>query len=548
MEKMLSTFVIYRILNYLDDLSMVRYFLTYKSAEPIDEFWSIRIKKIFGQVALNFNKDLTFKKWYILLKKTSLDERGVTVAARENNLELLKWLYYNNIYPCNLNMIMAAHEGKIEICQWLAQLDYPILPNEKIADIAATNGKLKLLKWLALLQKPIYPSKTGLDAAADEGFIDILKFYANLEIYPSSVGLNKALAKSNLDILNWSLTLKEPIMPSKEGINRLIYNGHENMLELIKDLVTVDLIDQESANFAAKGGQLKFLKKISYLEILPNLIGANWAAEAGHLKVCKFLAEFKIYPDQQGANLAAKNGNFEVCLWLALLNIFPDKEGANLAAQENHLNILVWLSELANPIYPDPINYLQKKRIYDLVIFDWMIKINPIKNLSTLDINSVAERDDPFIFNYLLKLGIQVDSVLIFSIISNGSSNILQCVLDKNLFDEWHQLNPSCLHFAADSGSYKTLKILKEKTEISFGRTVADGAANNNKLKICRWLNSFEVPIYPTNIDLAAEKGFINICIYYYNKIGMIPSLESVGEARNNGHENIWSWYNQINK
>jgi hypothetical protein len=80
---------------------------------------------------------------FLKLRSTS---KEADCAARNGQLEVLKWLQSQGILPSSRGADLASKNGHLEVLKWLHSQG--VLPTSEGADLAARNDRLEVLKWL----------------------------------------------------------------------------------------------------------------------------------------------------------------------------------------------------------------------------------------------------------------------------------------------------------------------------------------------------------------------------------------------------------------
>ena len=122
---------------------------------------------------------LELLKWAREVKHCEWDEKTITVAAHEGNLEMLKYCFSNGC-PCNEeeSCKQAAKEGHLDCLRFLFAKVKPLRETEKEAAIqAAAYGHLDIVKYLVEERKTTDQVKfVGAAIAAGYGRLDCLKY------------------------------------------------------------------------------------------------------------------------------------------------------------------------------------------------------------------------------------------------------------------------------------------------------------------------------------------------------------------------------------
>ena len=270
----------------------------------------------------------------------------------ENPRELYQRLYrrFDAIYiPTYHQADDASRDGDLPALKYLVSLG--VLPEDG-ANEAAYNGKLEIVEYLASLNPPILPNQLGVDGAAEYGHLDVVQYLASLNppILPDQDGANWAARNGQLDMVKYLASLTPPILTDQVGANYAAGNGKLEIVKFLASLNPPILPTQGGANGAARYGQLEVVQYLASFNppIFPNQKGANWAARNGQLEVVQYLASFNppLLPNQDGANYAAENGKLDMVQYLATLGILPNQEGAEMADENEYTDIVEYLASL----------------------------------------------------------------------------------------------------------------------------------------------------------------------------------------------------------
>ena len=142
-----------------------------KSGTVMDQAW------FCGQVATTNKIELL--KWAREVKQCEWDEETINVAAREGNLEMLKYCFSNDC-PCDEKKACkhAAAGGNLDCLRFLFDKVEPSRDTEREAAIQATcGGHVDILKYFVEERKISEEVKIGCVAnAAMYGHLDCLKY------------------------------------------------------------------------------------------------------------------------------------------------------------------------------------------------------------------------------------------------------------------------------------------------------------------------------------------------------------------------------------
>ena len=152
--------------------------------------------------ALNDNYDLF--KW--IYKFVDTGKHIDTVLA--NNLEMIKWLYYNEYTEWSKNtMDCAAYFGNLKVIKWLHD-HVPDCCTFSAMDNAAENGHLDVLIWLDE-NRTEGCTKKAMDSAIQGKQMKILEWlYENRTEGCSFLGLKGAILRRDPKLIGWLIDKK----------------------------------------------------------------------------------------------------------------------------------------------------------------------------------------------------------------------------------------------------------------------------------------------------------------------------------------------------
>ncbi len=123
-------------------------------------------------------------------------------VKHELDLDGLKWLYYTKKCKPNGNTFMyAAKNDNFDILKWMFDNHFPI--NERSFMYIAKNGNFNSLKWLFNNNFP--NNKFTFAFAAQNGNLDILKWMLENNFSKDESTFTFAVRNGNLDNLKWML-------------------------------------------------------------------------------------------------------------------------------------------------------------------------------------------------------------------------------------------------------------------------------------------------------------------------------------------------------
>lgn len=129
-------------------------------------------------------------------------------AANFGHVNIIKYLLENHLELIDVSIANASvASGNIELVKYL--MDNDIYPDEDGANRAVWYGKIDMLKFLATLNPPIYPV-SGADIAVNNGHLDMLKYLHEHHIdvlHNSPRVFEEAVEFGNLDILKYLVSI-----------------------------------------------------------------------------------------------------------------------------------------------------------------------------------------------------------------------------------------------------------------------------------------------------------------------------------------------------
>ena len=206
-------------------------------------------------------KKLELLKWIREVKKCEWDETTISMAARQGNLEMVKYCVANECPMGEHACAYAAGNGSLECLKYLheevkAPLDWVT------AFSAANHGHLHILEYLVERKYDEYNEHVCM-VAAEEGHLDCLKYLHEVAKAPWGWGTASAAAQ----------------------------NGHLHILEYLVEQ-NYDKLDEQTCSNAALNGHLDCLK------YLREVAKAPWNSRAveethghGRLKCLQYLLD-----------------------------------------------------------------------------------------------------------------------------------------------------------------------------------------------------------------------------------------------------------------
>lgn len=243
--------------------------------------------KIFKLAAMNGHYDIV--EWCIEMGLEFInDENMMKYALQGGNIKMVE-LFYNADFELNNNsMKYAAESGNIELVKWLLEKGYNI--DIEIIDHAAKSGSTELIKWL-LENGSGRITSTTLDNAAKSGSIELVKWILDNKTHLKCDydTINSAVQSGDVDMVKFLIGKNKRLLWDIE-LKRAILSGN---VEMIRFLISKGLeFKTGHCCFAAESGRLDILKfflveeKFDYINDL-----YLKARDMGHFHIIDWLIE-----------------------------------------------------------------------------------------------------------------------------------------------------------------------------------------------------------------------------------------------------------------
>lgn len=305
----------------------------------------------------DFDEDYPYKLWV---------QRTVAVAAREGDLDVVKYLYDHPLNdPCCQIMFDAARGGHIEIVQWL--YDHQPECAEAALGYAVTDGHLELVQWLhsqlnqlnrqdtrpSILQTRVqshdHAKQSLIDMAASKNHFNLIKWLHENRTDEFAVrAIDTAARHGRLDILQW-LHVNRDEGCSEQALLGALCNGH---LEVVQWLLAnrnecKKAVSSKAMDEAACHGHLHIVKWLHEHRSEGCTVNAvNQAAANGHFEVVKFLLENRSEGCITNAvDLAAANGHLDIVKFIVSSGVLTSMTSSSIdhAAAYGQYDVLRWL-------------------------------------------------------------------------------------------------------------------------------------------------------------------------------------------------------------
>lgn len=111
---------------------------------------------------------------YYNFSNINIDSRSIEIACEKGNIEIVKWLYNKKIKPSEVAMDLAAANNHLDIVKFLYE-NTEIECTHKAVEEAAKKGNLKMIKWLYKNMKKTI-TKDDIYYAAHYGHFKVVKW------------------------------------------------------------------------------------------------------------------------------------------------------------------------------------------------------------------------------------------------------------------------------------------------------------------------------------------------------------------------------------
>ena len=431
----------------------------------------------------------------------------------------------------NNSLHIAASNGHLSLCETLItkyKLDVKMTDNDgwTALSFAAENGSYELIEFFVEKKIGIYQKtndgKNCLHIAASKGHFNLCKtliekinFNVDMVDNKKWTALHYAAQKGSYELMNYFIAKgTDVLLKTKDGLNCLhiaASNGHLNLCKTLINEINFDvnIADDEgrtalycsaqSGNdelfgFIADKGTNIFLKTKGGQNCL------HIAAGRGHFNLCKTLIEkinFNVHmvDNKKWAALhyAAQNGSYKLMKYFIAKGtdvLLKTEDGLNclhIAACHGHLNLC--------------------KTLINEINFD----VNIADDEGWTALHRSAQSGNDELFGFIADKGTDVflktkggQNCLHIASLS-GDLNLCNILIDKYKFDVHMTDNRGwrALHFSAQSGKYKNVKLFADKkTDIYLktkeGVNCLHIAAAHGHLNLCKTLieeHTFDVHI-----------------------------------------------------
>ena len=458
----------------------------------------------------------------------------------------------------NNSLHIAASNGHLSLCETLItkyKLDVKMTDNDgwTALSFAAENGSYELIEFFVEKKIGIYQKtndgKNCLHIAASKGHFNLCKtliekinFNVDMVDNKKWTALHYAAQKGSYELMNYFIAKgTDVLLKTKDGLNCLhiaASNGHLNLCKTLINEINFDvnIADDEgrtalycsaqSGNdelfgFIADKGTNIFLKTKGGQNCL------HIAAGRGHFNLCKTLIEkisFNVHmvDNKKWAALhyAAQNGSYKLMKYFIAKGtdvLLKTEDGLNclhIAACHGHLNLC--------------------KTLINEINFD----VNIADDEGWTALHRSAQSGNDELFGFIADKGTDVflktkggQNCLHIASLS-GDLNLCNILIDKYKFDVHMTDNRGwrALHFSAQSGKYKNVKLFADKKTDIYIKTKGGAnclhiAAVHGHLNLCKTLieeHTFDVRICDeygwTALHYSVENGNYEMIKFFIDK------------------------------
>ena len=431
----------------------------------------------------------------------------------------------------NNSLHIAASNGHLSLCETLItkyKLDVKMTDNDgwTALSFAAENGSYELIEFFVEKKIDIYQKtndgKNCLHIAASKGHFNLCKtliekinFNVDMVDNKKWTALHYAAQKGSYELMNYFIAKgTDVLLKTKDGLNCLHIAACHGHLNLCKTLINeinfdVNIADDEgrtALHCSAQGGNDELFGFIAdkgtniFLKTKGGQNCLHIAAGKGHFNLCKTLIEkinFNVHmvDNKKWAALhyAAQNGSYKLMKYFIAKGtdvLLKTKDGLNclhIAACHGHLNLC--------------------KTLINEINFD----VNIADDEGWTALHRSAQSGNDELFGFIADKGTDVflktkggQNCLHIASLS-GDLNLCNILIDKYKFDVHMTDNRGwrALHFSAQSGKYKNVKLFADKkTDIYLktkeGVNCLHIAAAHGHLNLCKTLieeHTFDVHI-----------------------------------------------------
>ena len=431
----------------------------------------------------------------------------------------------------NNSLHIAASNGHLSLCETLItkyKLDVKMTDNDgwTALSFAAENGSYELIEFFVEKKIDIYQKtndgKNCLHIAASKGHFNLCKtliekinFNVHMVDNKKWTALHYAAQKGSYELMNYFIAKgTDVLLKTKDGLNCLhiaASNGHLNLCKTLINEINFDvnIADDEGRTAlycSAQSGNDELFGFIAdkgtniFLKIKGGQNCLHIAAGRGHFNLCKTLIEkinFNVHmvDNKKWAALhyAAQNGSYKLMKYFIAKGtdvLLKTEDGLNclhIAACHGHLNLC--------------------KTLINEINFD--VNIADDEGRTVLHCSAQGGNDE--LFGFIADKGTDVflktkggQNCLHIASLS-GDLNLCNILIDKYKFDVHMTDNRGwrALHFSAQSGKYKNVKLFADKkTDIYLktkeGVNCLHIAAAHGHLNLCKTLieeHTFDVHI-----------------------------------------------------
>ena len=178
-------------------------------------------------------------------------ERILYESVKYGNLQVIKWLYSNNL-NLHKNDILTHVISKV--------INHKTTTNQK----TTINQKIEIIKYIIDIIKPEIKNITIIDMIAT-GNLDIIEYvYDRCDVSTATMLMiyNTAAEYGYMHIIKWVCEKSPTIKPSDVSFNYALSNGHMDIVNYILDINPNVSCTYNTIRLAAENGHLEALKYI----------------------------------------------------------------------------------------------------------------------------------------------------------------------------------------------------------------------------------------------------------------------------------------------
>ena len=296
---------------------------------------------------------LSLLEWCATVLKCRLGSQCYSEAASEGNLDVIMWLFSQNIdFDCEAICEAAAEAGHLLLLKWLREHGFPWHANE-ICYAASCNDQFDTVKWLESEGCELHEGCGRWFAR--RGNIEALKWMRSKGYTLSGVCDNASIG-GQLEVIKWARAEGYTFGP--DACTTAARRGNLEILKMARAGPSPSPWSIRTCGEAASEGHLEVLKWLRegpspgsqpWVPCPWNKSTCNEAARFGHLEVLKWLRLSGCPWSKMIISFAVMHGHAEVVKWIHENGGFRPKKLCRIAAEYGHVNILAWARDNGYP-------------------------------------------------------------------------------------------------------------------------------------------------------------------------------------------------------